>query len=458
MTTALITLLFSVGATVLIHTSFESSLEKEEKSLVETNEMLLRVVQFVGKDETWISESKLLSVIENLCQQDSIDGLRILRDEEIVYVYQKGQLLSEVSNQTQNLKENEVQVSFISSEAEEWFLYTTLKISLNNQTYYLEICRSLMDIYELREEQIHLFQNMFLVIAVLGMLFSWIAATFLTRYLRKLTKAAKEIGAGNLAYRSKINSQDEIGELAKAFDKMAEKLEENITLLKESAEQKERFMGAFTHELKTPMTSIIGYADLLRTQKLNKTDQAEALDYIFTEGKRLENMSLKMLDLFVADKKEVFLREASPAGLANYTVKHLKNVYEKVNIRIDVQAEEGTCLLEPDLFQTLLINLLDNAKKAMEQGGKIVLVVKMCPQGCILSIIDEGKGIPQSALKHLTEAFYRVDKARARSKGSAGLGLALCEKIVELHHGHMEFCSEVGVGTMVTVYLYGGRA
>lgn len=117
---------------------------------------------------------------------------------------------------------------------------------------------------------------------------------------------------------------------------------------------------------------------------------------------------------------------------------------------------ENMSLKMLDLFQTLLINLLDNAKKAMEQGGKIIVVVKMTPQGCVLSVIDGGKGIPQEALVHLTEAFYRVDKARARSKGSAGLGLALCEKIVELHHGHMEFSSEEGVGTVVTVYLNGG--
>lgn len=237
---------------------------------------------------------------------------------------------------------------------------------------------------------------------------------------------------------------------------MWEKLEENITLLKESAEQKEMFMGAFTHEMKTPMTSIIGYADLLRTQKLNQRDQADALDYIFSEGKRLENMSLKMLDLFVADKKDVVLKKVSPANIVNYTVKHLKTTYQKNHIVIEVKAEAGECWLESDLFQTLLINLLDNAKKAMEQGGKIVVMVKMAQSGCVLSVTDGGKGIPQEALGHLTEAFYRVDKARARSNGSAGLGLALCNKIVELHHGSIEFSSEEGIGTIVTVYLNGG--
>lgn len=456
MTTILLTILFSVGGTTLIHSSFQTSLYKEEQTIVEMNEMILRMVQYVGKDGTWITEAELINMIENLCQQDTMDGVQLMHGENIVYLHQKGQLLSKYMNQPVDLEENQVQVSYFVSEEQEHYLQSSAKLFLNHRTYYLNICRNLTEIYEAREVQIRWFQYIFLILSVLGMVLSWFSATFMTRHLRKLTNATKELAEGNLSYRANISSEDEVGALAEAFDRMAEQLEKNMTLLKESAEQKEMFMGAFTHEMKTPMTSIIGYADLLRTQKLNKNDEADALDYIFSEGKRLENMSLKMLDLFVADKKEVVFREVSPSNLVNYTVKHLKNIYQKSQITIEVQAESGTCYLEPDLFQTLFINLLDNAKKAMEQGGEIVVVVKMCSQGCILSVADSGKGIPKEALGHLTEAFYRVDKARARSEGSAGLGLALCEKIVELHHGHMEFSSEEDVGTIVTVYLNGG--
>lgn len=456
MTTALLTLLFSIGGTALIHSSFQTSLEKEEQSVVSMNEMILRVVQYVGKDGTWITEEELVGIIENLCQQDNMNGLQLMHEGEIIYMHQKGQLLSGDINRMEDLEENQVQISYFTSRQQEPYLQSSTKFILNNREYYLDICRKLTDIYEVREAQIGLFQNIFLVMSFLGMLVSWTATTFITRHLRKLTKATKEIAAGNLRYRAKIHSNDEVGTLAEAFDGMADKLEENITLLRESAEQKEMFMGAFTHEMKTPMTSIIGYADLLRTQKLNQRDQADALDYIFSEGKRLENMSLKMLDLFVADKKDVVFKRVSPSNIVNYMVKHLKGLYLKSNIVIEVKVEAGECWLEPDLFQTLLINLLDNAKKAMEQGGKIVVVVKMTEEGCMLSVVDSGKGIPSEALAHLTEAFYRVDKARARSKGSAGLGLALCEKIVELHHGHMEFSSEEGIGTVVTVYLNGG--
>ena len=456
MTTLLITILFSVGGTMLIHTSFQNSLVKEEADLVNANEMILRMVQYVGKDENWISEETIISIISNLYQQDMTHTLRLMHEGETIYTCQNGSsVLDEMQIVTQ-LDENYVHITYFESEEQENYMQSSMRFSINQKIYDLDICRNLSGIYQVQKEQTQIFQNIFLVLSMVGILLTWGLTTFITRHLRKLTRAVKEIGRGNLSYRSKIKSGDEVGALAQAFDHMAEKLEENITLLKESAQQKEMFMGAFTHELKTPMTSIIGYADLLRTQKLSKQDQADALDYIFSEGKRLENLSLKMLDLFVADKKELDLKWVSPSKIVVYTVRHLETIFMENNVYVEMYTAPGNCMLEPDLFQTLLINLLDNAKKAMELGGKITIVVKLTEQGCILSVRDEGKGIPEAAQKHLTEAFYRVDKARARSKGSAGLGLALCKKIVELHYGELLFDSKEGVGTTVTVYLNGG--
>lgn len=456
MTTVLITLLFSVGGTMLIHSSFQNSLEKEEEVIIDTNEMFLRMLEYVGKDESWVSEEELIAAIENLCKQDSIYMLQLMQGEEIIYNYQKGDAVVINTEGLLDLEANRVEICYSVSEKDEYYIQSAMAFVLNSHIYYLNIGKDITDIYNVRQEQIGLFQGIFLCLSFIGMFLSWVLATFITRHLRKLTKAAKEIGGGNLSYRSNIQSKDEVGALGAAFDNMAEKLEETITLLKESAEQKEMFMGAFTHELKTPMTSIIGYADLLRAQKLSKRDQEDALNYIFSEGKRLENMSLKMLDLFVADKREVEWKLCSPAKIVGYTVSHLKNIFEESDITIEIQAQEGNCLLEPDLFQTLLINLLDNARKAMENGGHITVSLRMTGTGCSLAVVDDGKGIPKEALKHLTEAFYRVDKARARSRGSAGLGLALCEKIVELHHGSMRFESKEGIGTMVTVELNGG--
>ena len=456
-TTILITILFSVGGTVLIHSTFQASLKKEEEAAVESNELVLKIVQYVGEDGSWFGEEELISVIQKISTQDSIECLRLANDDEAVYTYQKEKILDTYMRQVTVTEKNHVYITYFATEEGKQYLQTTTQFVLNGRVYYLDMGRNLSAIYSVRKEQVNVFQRSFLVLSLLGVLLSGVLATLLTRPLRKLTKASKEIAAGNLAYRSGLKSEDEIGTLSEAFDKMAGELENKILLLEETAEQKEMFMGAFTHELKTPMTSIIGYSDLLRTQKLNEKDKAEALDYIFSEAKRLENLSLKMLDLFVADKKKVVLKAFSPAKLTCHVAKHLQNLYEKSNVKIEVNAQKGQCLLEPDLFQTLLINLLDNARKSMVHGGMIIVTVSMTSQGCILSVSDNGMGIPKEAMKHLTEAFYRVDKSRARSRGSAGLGLALCDKIVQLHNGNINFESTEGVGTKVTVVLNGGR-
>ena len=106
---------------------------------------------------------------------------------------------------------------------------------------------------------------------------------------------------------------------------------------------------------------------------------------------------------------------------------------------------------------SLLLNLADNAQKAMDRGGSIRFEQEMLPDGCRFRVLDSGKGIPEEALAHLTEAFYRVDKARSRKQGGFGLGLALCREIAALHGGSIRFENRTAGGVCVTVELRGGR-
>ena len=124
-------------------------------------------------------------------------------------------------------------------------------------------------------------------------------------------------------------------------------------------------------------------------------------------------------------------------------------------IRLVCRAEQQQVLLEPDLVKSLLYTLVDNASKAMDAGGIIAVRATAIPGGCQFQVVDNGRGMEKAELAKITEAFYRVDKARARSQGGAGLGLSLCKQIAELHHGNISFASELGKGTRVTVTLYG---
>ena len=292
-------------------------------------------------------------------------------------------------------------------------------------------------------------------IAVCAVL-SYFISLWLTKPLDKLTKATKKLAEGELSYRADIRTGDEIGQLSESFDTMAQKLEENVEQLQDAMRRQEEFMGSFAHEMKTPMTSIIGYADLMRTQTLSSDEQTAAVNYIFSEGKRLESLSLKLLEIIVLKNTEIELKSASPAQLISQTADYLRPVYAKNDIGIECSGDEGECLLEPELVKSLLMNLIDNARKALGHGGLIRISSQLTDTGCIIRVRDNGPGIPPEAIAHLTEAFYRVDKSRSRAQGGAGLGLALCSDIARLHNGSIEFESSRETGTCVTVHLNGG--
>lgn len=237
----------------------------------------------------------------------------------------------------------------------------------------------------------------------------------------------------------------------------AEQRERYIEQLRQSVERQELFVGNFAHEMKTPMTSLIGYADLIRSGTLTREEQEEAASYLYSEGKRLERLSRKLLELLVIRQQGIHLSPVSPKELVEQLSQQLKPVYKRKGIYISSDCQEGICLIEPDLVWSLLLNLADNAQKSMERGGELIFRQEMTDDGCRIRVSDSGRGIPPQALEHLTEAFYRVDKARSRKQGGFGLGLALCQEIVVLHNGSLGFANRPEGGVCVTVELRGGR-
>ena len=278
-------------------------------------------------------------------------------------------------------------------------------------------------------------------------------SSLLTKPVRLLTEATKRMAAGDYAYRAKRISQDELGELTKDFNSMAEALEQNIEKLEEEIEAKEEFMGAFAHELKTPLTAIIGYADMLRSHKLDEEKSFMSANYIYTEGKRLEAMSLRLLDIIVAGKEEAQLQVVPAESVFNY----LQEMFlGDRDVSIQFSYEQGDMLAEVNLIKTVLVNLIDNAFKASEAGGQVTVDGYVLEDGYRFSVRDNGIGIPKEELHKITNAFYMVDKSRARSKNGAGLGLALCAEILKIHHSRLEIESEVGKGSCFSFVLRKG--
>lgn len=273
--------------------------------------------------------------------------------------------------------------------------------------------------------------------------------------LLELNKTTEEIAGG--AYHSRVHLRrrgartDEIDELAANFDRMAEKVEEHLQSLRETNEKQRRLLGSLSHEMKTPLTAIIGYSETLMTVKLAEKNKIQALTYIHSEGKRLARLSEKMLELTGLYESAEHTLELQEIELRSF-LKKLKDLTDfrcqKAGVRMEISCKPGTTQrIDPDLMMSLLMNLVDNACKASIAGG----MIRVTADDRRISVRDDGKGIPPGEIAHVTETFYMVDKSKAKAAGSVGLGLALCAQIASMHGAVLQIESEEGKGTQISV-------
>ncbi|MDT8977869.1 HAMP domain-containing sensor histidine kinase [Paenibacillus sp. chi10] len=248
-----------------------------------------------------------------------------------------------------------------------------------------------------------------------------------------------------------MKSRDEIGVLANNFNEMAAVVEDKISDLERLNEQKQRFIDNFTHELKTPLTSIIGYANFMRTTKYNEEVFLDGLNVIYSEGKRLESLSLKLMDLIllqedrfemVPHELEAIVAEIRPA---------LEIMAKEKGICIVTDCEEGSLLVDPDLIKVLIYNLVDNAIKASTENQTVELHTFWRGSHYIVQIADQGIGIAEEHRDKIFEPFYMADKARTRSSNGAGLGLSICQSVARLHHADIHIADSEIQGTIIEV-------
>ena len=448
----LLALVFGAGGSMLISVSFRESLASEQMGAVRSHRMIGSTMVLANSISAQTGYSDLVDTLRQLDSQGDAPwvGLRLTDGEETLY--RSGNLPFETS------AASEPGQSYIRLFTNDGLglLQVSGLLQVNGEYLSLDASYNVSHLYSIRQTQMEIYYRLLAAVVGLGALLSWGLSAYLTRPLYQLSRVTRQIANGNLSSRANIHSGDEFELLAEDFNRMTDRVEENIAQLQDAMRRQEEFMGSFAHEMKTPMTSIIGYADLLRGQGLAPADQQQAANYIFSEGRRLESLSLKLLDLLVLRKRDFALSEGSPEAIIRGLVQVLRPSMAERDIVLQCRCEPGRCRMEPDLVKSLIINLVDNARKAMDGAGNIYVLSEMTDTGCRIQVVDNGRGMPQKELSRVTEAFYRVDKSRSRAQGGVGLGLALCQEIVGLHDGTMEFQSAEGKGTIVTVYLNGG--
>lgn len=450
----LTSVIYGIGGALLIAFSFRNSLDIEKaKSLKSYSSMqsMLSVVNSVS-DQTNVSD--VANVLTALSRRNTEwDALRLTDGKKQLFLYDKAFPFDNEMKKSCSDMNCAVKIAEIDGVH---FRQITGTFYVGDTLLYLDAAVNVEDLYTARREQIRIYRWLYAAVVLLSAIVSFLSAHFMTVPMRTLSRISRRIAEGDLSVRARVKSGDEMEAFSLYFNRMAESLTSKIQELQDAMEQQERFMGSFAHELKTPMTSMIGYADLIRSCELPETERRECAEYIFREGQRLERLSFKLLDLLVLKKRDFSFSETNISQLIDEIAAAIEPKLKSCGVYMTVQTEPGSCSVEPDLLKSLLINLIDNALKSMENGGRIRLRQNMTKEGCRIIVRDSGRGIPQADLKKITEAFYRVDKSRSRRQGGAGLGLALCSEIVELHGGTMEFFSELGKGTAVVIELKGG--
>ncbi len=319
--------------------------------------------------------------------------------------------------------------------------------TVSNFSIYIVNIYDITSLYEERTRQIKdvMFADM-IVLAVASIVVA-IFSRFLTKPIEELNNATKKISSGEFNQRVYVKTNDEIGELADSFNKMSEQIENKINYLNLSIKQKDDFISGFSHEIKTPMTAIIGYSDLLRLKNYDENVRIPALNYIYSESKRLEELSYKLLSLMELSEDKIELKEAQIKESIEKICK--KIVLENIELKLDL--ESAIVKFDESLLEVVIRNLVQNAKKAEPRDNYVYIVGNNHENKYIISIIDNGIGIPKDDIARVTEDFYMVDKSRSRKNGGTGIGLSLCKKILELHGSKINIESEENVGT--TVYF-----
>lgn len=291
-------------------------------------------------------------------------------------------------------------------------------------------------VYALRRELLQGAAALGLIgLALAGALAIWISGV-LTRPLSQLADAAAKLADGDYAAPLPAAKNDEMNALIRAFSRMSAAIDERETALRTQAEERQALIDALAHEMRTPLTAILGGARLLQQSRLSGSQQSELLDTMAREASRLSMMDERLLLLTRLDHEAPAFAPFDSQAMAREAL----SVFDGVRL----EGDDAVFVGERELTILLLRNLVVNAQRA---GGKEAVRVTLHPDG--FDVTDYGCGMTKEQIARAFEPFYKADKARTRSAGGAGLGLPLCRKIARLHHGELHMESEIGRGTRV---------
>ncbi|MFF2286596.1 sensor histidine kinase [Peribacillus butanolivorans] len=303
---------------------------------------------------------------------------------------------------------------------------------------------------------------LFLFIMIIGLL-NYLVSRSIIKPISVLKEGAKRIKSGDLNFEIKATSNDEIGQLNRTFDEMRIKLKESVTIQLQYEENRKELLSNISHDLKTPITSIIGYVEGIKDGVANTPQKMEK--YLSTVYLKAKDMDSLIDELFLFSKldlkKEPFTFETVELDkyMRDYVEElHLDLLQQGIQIELHIMYKLINVTADREKLKRVLANLISNCVKYTNKEKKnIAISLHEGPYDVVVQVADNGQGIEPSALPYIFDRFYRAEQSRNSQTGGSGLGLAIAKQIIHEHGGDIWATSEIGKGTSVFFSLKKGE-
>ena len=450
-------LLFSGGGIILIEKIHSERLDTAIKSIM-YKYLNVESVMYLNSDYLMDidvnSESNMKNWVDIIINGYSVNNVEQYNTE--LYSMENKKISSDLKEKVTgkrteilNAKENEKSF-IIRTINNRKYAFVSSIVSLENKDFKLIISKDIQYVYTERSNNYKFFMIIDLIMLIILSAGMYIISKKLTNPLVKLSNVSKDIAKGEYNIRAvESKKNDEIGVLEHNFNLMIDVIENNIEELKYLNESKQRFIDSLNHEIKTPITSIIGYSELLLKSNVSEEIKIKSLKYINSEAKRLETLNSTLLKLTLMREENRKLGKVELKEAINNVKNILIYKMERKNIKLNIKIENIDLVQDKELLEVLLTNIIDNSIKASNVGSWIDVEGYYGNNEYILKIKDKGIGIPQEDLDKVLEPFYMVDKARTRKNNGIGLGLSICSEICNMYNISLDIKSKLNVGTEV---------
>ncbi len=329
-------------------------------------------------------------------------------------------------------------------------------INFNNSEYYFTYMNSLNNLYQSRVYSFLILLILNILIGVLLIFLIYYISNDITKPLNSLIEKINQIIVGNyneeIIYDSNI---DELNTISSKFNILSEEIKNKIILLENKNLEKQRFIDNLTHEIRTPLTSIVGYSKLIIDKDIQDINLIhKSFENIYKDGKRIESLTENLIKLITLDKTCLDIKKVSVLGIINDIQSTFNLNLIKKDINFIIQGNDFNIDTDVYLISTLISNFIDNSIKAMSTS--VTKELKFILNNNSITIVDTGCGIPKESLDKVFEPFYMVDKSRESSLGGFGLGLSICANIIKLLDIDFSIESSENIGTTITLCFKGG--